>query len=60
MKKKKTTAKTKSKKSWSAAKAAGGKGAGSDASLRQHLVDLLKGGSAHVQFMDALEEFPPN
>ena len=60
MKKKKTTAKTKSKKSGAAAKAAGGKGTGSDASLRQHLVDLLKGGSAHVQFMDALEEFPPN
>ena len=31
-----------------------------DAALRKHLVDLLKGGSAHVQFMDALEEFPPN
>lgn len=32
----------------------------SDASLRKHLVDVLKGGSAHVRFMDALEEFPPN
>jgi len=30
-----------------------------DAALRKHLIDLLKGGSAHVQFMDALEEFPP-
>jgi hypothetical protein len=35
-------------------------GAGNNASLRKHLVDVLKGGSAHVQFMDALEEFPPN
>jgi len=31
-----------------------------DAALRQHLVDLLKGGAAHVHFMDALEGFPPN
>jgi hypothetical protein len=29
-------------------------------SLRKHVVDVLKGGSAHVHFMDALEEFPPN
>ena len=55
MKKKKTAAKTKSKKS-----AGGKRPSGSDPSLRKHLVDLLKGGSAHVQFMDALEEFPPN
>jgi hypothetical protein len=57
--KKKTTAKTKSKKSGTPAKGKGA-GANSDASLRKHLVDLLKGGSAHVQFMDALEEFPAN
>jgi hypothetical protein len=31
-----------------------------DAALRQHLVDLLKGGAAHVHFLDALEGFPPN
>ncbi len=37
-----------------------GAGASNDGALRKHLIDLLKGGSAHVQFMDALEEFPPN
>lgn len=26
--------------------------------LREHLVDLLKGGGAHVHFMDAIEDFP--
>jgi hypothetical protein len=31
-----------------------------DAALRQHVVDLLKGGAAHVHFMDALDGFPPN
>ena len=34
--------------------------AGSDAAVRQHVVDLLKGGSAHVHFADALEGFPSN
>lgn len=29
-----------------------------DQALREHLVSLLKGGGAHVQFMDALEGFP--
>lgn len=29
-----------------------------DASLRQHLVELLKGGNAHVGFLDALESIP--
>jgi hypothetical protein len=29
-----------------------------DAALREHLVYLLKGGGAHVHFMDALEGFP--
>ena len=28
-------------------------------SLREHLVNLLKGGSAHIQFMDAVDGFPP-
>jgi DinB superfamily len=58
LKKKKATAK--SKKS-AGGKSANGKGSSAnEASLRKHLVDLLKGGSAHVQFMDALDEFPPN
>jgi len=35
-------------------------GASSDAALRQHLIDVLKGGAAHVHFMDALEQFPVN
>jgi len=30
----------------------------SDKSLRQHLVDLLKGGAAHVHLEDAIERFP--
>jgi hypothetical protein len=29
-----------------------------DAALREHLVYLLKGGGAHVHFMDAIEGFP--
>ena len=29
-----------------------------DRALREHLVYLLKGGGAHVHFMDAVEEFP--
>ena len=54
MKKKKTAVRTK--------KSSGRKssGAGSDASLRTHLIDVLKGGAAHVHFMDALEQFPVN
>jgi DinB superfamily len=66
LKKKKPAARIKkpSKKS-SGAKTSSGKGSGAssgvhDAALRQHLVDVLKGGSAHVHFMDALEGFPPN
>ena len=31
---------------------------GPDASLRQHLIELLKGGNAHVGFLDALENIP--
>ena len=55
MKKKKATPKAKSK---SASSKAGAMGK-TDAALRQHLVDLLKGGAAHIHFMDALEGFPP-
>src|SRR5713101_1125207 len=29
-----------------------------DASLRQHMIELLKGGNAHVGFLDALETIP--
>src|SRR6516225_781378 len=31
---------------------------GNDRALREHLVYLLKGGGAHVHFMDAVEGFP--
>jgi hypothetical protein len=65
--KKKPLARAKSKKPSKknrSAKAGAGKASANsgvnDAGLRKHLIDLLKGGSAHVQFMDALEEFPPN
>jgi hypothetical protein len=34
------------------------KGGSADAALREQLVYLLKGGGAHVHFMDALEGFP--
>ena len=34
------------------------KSGGQDAALREHLVYLLKGGGAHVHFMDAVEGFP--
>lgn len=56
MKKKKSTPRAKAKTASSKKRATGS----SDAALRQHLVDLLKGGSAHVHFMDALDDFPPN
>jgi hypothetical protein len=65
LKKKKAVARSNSKKT--SKKSAGGKaasersaGANNDAALRKHVIDVLKGGSAHVHFMDALEEFPPN
>jgi hypothetical protein len=35
-----------------------GKNSATDAALREQLVYLLKGGGAHVQFMDALDGFP--
>ena len=39
--------------------AAGRRGSnGHDAALREQLVALLKGGGAHVHFMDAVESFP--
>jgi DinB superfamily len=31
---------------------------GVDTALREHLIDLLKGGSAHVRFEDAINGFP--
>lgn len=31
-----------------------------DRSLRQHLLQLLRGGGAHVKFDEALEDFPPD
>jgi len=31
-----------------------------DQSLRKHLVALLRGGEAHIQFADALADFPPD
>ena len=65
MKKKKALARPKSKntsKKSTSGKAASGRssGASNDPALRKHVIDVLKGGSAHVHFMDALEEFPPN
>ena len=56
MKKKKAKPRAKAK----AASGKKGSAGNSDAALRQHLVDLLKGGAAHVHFLDALEGFPPN
>ena len=41
-----------------ARKNSGGKKSSADQSLRKHLVELLKGGSAHVGFSDALQDFP--
>src|SRR5215475_7549883 len=35
-----------------------GKSVGKDLALREHLVYLLKGGGAHVHFMDAVRNFP--
>ncbi|HKV24640.1 MAG TPA: DinB family protein [Candidatus Acidoferrum sp.] len=49
----------KKKRASKPAKKTGKKGArGTDGSLREQLVYLLKGGGAHVHFMDALEGFP--
>jgi hypothetical protein len=46
---KKKTKKAASKKS---------KAVNQDQAIREHLVNLLKGGGAHVHFMDALDGFP--
>jgi DinB superfamily len=43
-----------------ARKNSGSKKSGADQSLRKHLVELLKGGSAHVGFSDTLQDFPPD
>ena len=53
--KSKTKARAKSKPS---SNSSAKKGGANDASLREHLVYLLKGGGAHVHFSDALEGFP--
>jgi hypothetical protein len=59
LKKKKAAKRAKTKST--AQKGASRKGGNAaDAALRQHLADLLKGGSAHVHFMDGLEGFAPN
>jgi hypothetical protein len=60
LKKKKAVAQAKNKKSINRKAASGSSAASHDTALREHMIDLLKGGSAHVQFMDALEEFPSN
>jgi hypothetical protein len=41
-----------------ARKNSGRKKSAAEPSLRKHLVELLKGGSAHVGFSDALQDFP--
>ena len=58
MKKKKAAKRARSKASAGGKRAAGG--GKSDAIVRKDLIDVLKGGSAHVRFMDALDGFPPN
>jgi hypothetical protein len=56
MKKKKKAQKTAKK---TAKKTATKPSGNSDQELREQLVYLLKGGGAHVHFMDALDGFPP-
>jgi hypothetical protein len=55
MKKKKTTKKTAKPK---AKKSASKSPRNTDSELREQVVYLLKGGGAHVHFMDALDNFP--
>jgi hypothetical protein len=61
---KKAKAKVESKRKTAAAKPSrgprknGSNAANGTAALREQLVALLKGGGAHVQFMDAIEGFP--
>jgi len=57
LKKKKTAAKSQKNKS-APSKRGNGSGGKNDEILRKHVIDLLKGGSAHVQFMDAIDGFP--
>ncbi|MGB8476560.1 MAG: DinB family protein [Candidatus Acidiferrum sp.] len=52
MKKKKTVKKA-------AKKVKHGPPRNADRALRQHVAHLLKGGGAHIHFMDALDNFPP-
>jgi hypothetical protein len=56
MKKKNPAKKTKSKAKSGSAKSSSAKN--QDRELREQIVYLLKGGGAHVHFMDALEGFP--
>jgi DinB superfamily len=59
MKKKKTNKKTVQKAAKKpGAKAAPKRGPNTDRELREQVVYLLKGGGAHVHFVDALEGFP--
>lgn len=60
MKKKKPAKRASSAKGKSVARAKSASSKNSDAILREHLVDLLKGGAAHVHFSDALDGFPAN
>jgi hypothetical protein len=55
LKKTKKATKKPAKKS---VKKTGARTANADGLLREHLVDLLKGGAAHVHFADAVENFP--
>jgi len=55
MKKKKTTKKTSKPKT---KKTASKSSRNTDTELREQVVYLLKGGGAHVHFMDALDDFP--
>ena len=60
-KKTKTKAKQKAKTAAAVRRAAGKNESGNangNAALREQLVALLKGGGAHVQFLDAIEGFP--
>jgi hypothetical protein len=57
-KKKKTIKKARAKAKKSSSRKSSS--ASSEAALRKHLIDVLKGGAAHVHFMDALEQFPAN
>jgi len=57
LKNKKQGAKSPKNKKTASKRASGSAGKNDDI-LRKHVIDLLKGGSAHVQFMDAIDGFP--